>query len=35
MAKPDFGYLLRILVEHAVDFLVVGGEPALSFRAPL
>ena len=28
MTKPDFSCLLRILVEHAVDFLVVGGVGA-------
>ena len=35
MAKPDFGCLLRILVEHAVDFLVVGGVGAVLQGASL
>ena len=29
MTKPDFGSLLRILAEHGVDFLVVGGVGAI------
>jgi hypothetical protein len=29
MTKPDFGCLLRTLVEHRVDFLVVGGVGAI------
>jgi hypothetical protein len=35
MTKPDFGCLLRILVEHAVDFLVVGGVGAVLQGASL
>jgi preprotein translocase subunit Sss1 len=34
MTKPDFGGLLRILVEHGVDFLVVGGVGAI-LQGPL
>jgi hypothetical protein len=35
MTKPDFGCLLRILVEHDVDFLVVGGVGAVLQGAAL
>ena len=35
MTKPDFGCLLRILVEHGVDFLVVGGVGAILQGATL
>jgi hypothetical protein len=35
MTKPDFGGLLRILVEHGVDFLVVGGVGAVLQGASL
>ena len=35
MAKPDFSGLLRILVEHGVDFLVVGGVSAVLQGATL
>jgi len=35
MTKPDFGCLLRILAEHGVDFLVVGGVGAVLQGATL
>jgi predicted nucleotidyltransferase len=35
MTKPDFGCLLRILTEHGVDFLVVGGVGAVLQGAAL
>jgi hypothetical protein len=35
MTKPDFGCLLRILAEHGVDFLVVGGVGAILQGATL
>jgi hypothetical protein len=35
MTKPDFGCLLRILTEHGVDFLVVGGVGAVLQGATL
>jgi len=35
MTKPDFGCLLRILAEHDVDFLVVGGVGAILQGATL
>jgi hypothetical protein len=35
MTKPDFGCLLRTLVEHRVDFLVVGGVGAILQGATL
>jgi hypothetical protein len=35
MTKPDFGCLLGILVEHDVDFLVVGGVGAVLQGATL
>jgi predicted nucleotidyltransferase len=35
MTKPDFGSLLRILVERGVDFLVVGGVGAVLQGASL
>ena len=35
MTKPDFGGLLRILVDHGVDFLVVGGVGAILQGATL
>jgi hypothetical protein len=35
MTKPDFVCLLRILVEHRVDFLVVGGVSAILQGASL
>jgi predicted nucleotidyltransferase len=35
MTKPDFGSLLRILAEHGVDFVVVGGVGAILQGATL
>ena len=35
MTKPDFGCLIRILVEHRGDFLVVGGVGAILQGATL
>ena len=35
MTKPDFGSVLRILVEHGVEFLVVGGVGAILQGATL
>jgi len=35
MTKPDFASLLRILAEHGVDFVVVGGVGAILQGATL
>ncbi|HYL77000.1 MAG TPA: hypothetical protein VEU96_22485 [Bryobacteraceae bacterium] len=35
MPKPDYSAILRTLVEHRVDFIVVGGVGAVLQGAPI